>query len=296
MNCFGVLAANKNGRMAACICAVFIALGAAGCESRQGKAQALALVDGEAITVRHLQAAQEIDAGLVDAEGAALDVLIDRQLLTREAQRMALDRDPHVSLALEAAQARILADAYIERKIALHGKPGRNEVEEYFRKHPELFSQRKIIDFTLLAIGNADPQSKRIIDEAQSIDDVAAWLEGRHRPYVRHRLSRASSELPPPLASHVGEMESRRLFSMVDGTNTFVVEINGVSPSPLTREEALPRIERELLERKKEEFGRAEIARLRSLAKLEYLNRAATRIAGSRPAASGAGHVSSDVR
>ncbi|MBI1890603.1 MAG: peptidyl-prolyl cis-trans isomerase, EpsD family [Burkholderiales bacterium] len=281
--------------MIACTFIAVACIGVIGCDNSPAKIQALARINGEAITVRHLQAAHLNESGNA-ADGALLETIIDRQLLQGEALRMQLDRNPNVRMAIEAAQARILADAYLDHKIVQEGKPTQLELDEYFQKHPEQFSQRKIVDLTLLVTGSGDAQLKEAVDSAQSLDDVAAWLEGRNRSYMRNRLSRTSGELPAEILSRLRDADSQRPFTMSDGANILVVEINRISASPLTKEEALPRIERELTERRRQELNRAEVARLRSFAKLEYLNRPTSRIAGKEPLTHEAGHAASEVR
>ena len=107
-------------------------------------------VDGAEITV--LQLNEELQRSNVPAaqqETATkqlLESLVDRQLLQNQAAKEKIDRDPKVMQAVERAKALIVAQAYMQKKIGTITRPSKEELEEYFNKNPQFFTQRKQFD------------------------------------------------------------------------------------------------------------------------------------------------------
>jgi EpsD family peptidyl-prolyl cis-trans isomerase len=285
----------------ACICSVIaVCFALSACNKRPTTQGAtLVKVDGEEITARELQEAQENIDGKRAAGDEALEALVDQTLLRNAALHMNLESDPQVEAAIANAKSRILAQAYLARKAAQSGAPTQREIDDYFAKHPERFAERKLIEFNVLALEGADKNEefKHTVDAAKTLDDVAAWLDGRNLPYARSHLVRSSADLPAALAQRlrtIGIGGKSEPLTIVDGANTLVVEVAGVTASPIGREEAQQRIVRELLEHKSQEIAKAEVARLRSVAKLDYLNRPVPRVAGARAGNADTGHVISE--
>jgi hypothetical protein len=62
------------------------------------------------------------------------------------------------------------------------------------------------------------------------------------------------------------------IFIVNERENSLLISINAIKDSPITVADAAPQIERYLINQKYKQTIDAEIARLRSLAKIEYLN------------------------
>ena len=108
---------------------VALGLSACGGDKKKEASQSLVRVNGEEITFLQLneelsrtppqpnQAAQDA------ARKQVLEALIDRQLLQNEAMTNKLDRDPKVMQAIERAKAQIIAQAYLQTRMAKATKP-----------------------------------------------------------------------------------------------------------------------------------------------------------------------------
>jgi peptidyl-prolyl cis-trans isomerase C len=264
----------------------------AACGNRdQPSRQALASVNGQEITVLQLneelqranvQAAQQDSAGK-----QLLEALIDRQLLQNAAARDKLERDPKVMQAIERARALIVAQAYLQRKIGAIDKPTAAEVSDYYHKHPEFFARRRQFDMQQLIIDTRDlsAELKQAADQARTLDDVAAWLDARRVGYVRGEASRTTSDLAPEMAARLKDMAPGRLFVVREGPRSMFVSITGVKDSPASPALAAPQIEKYLIGRRGREAAAAELARLRALARIEYLSGAAPPGPRAAPAA-----------
>jgi len=255
------------------------AIGLSGCGSKEKKAgQALVRVNGEEITV--LQINDELNRAGVKAEQQEaatkqlLESLIDRQLIMAEAKRNKIDRTPEVAQAIERAKAQIIAQAYLQSIVTKIARPSIAEIDDYFQKHPEYFTQRKQFDMQQIAIATKDFSSelKLAVDSAKSLDEVAAWLDRHNVRYARGQLSRSTADLPEQMVAKLKEMKKGQLFIVNEGENSMLNSIIEIKDSPVTAKNAAPQIEQYLINKKTKEAADAEIKHLRSSAKIEYLN------------------------
>ena len=256
-----------------------IGLSACGGKKDDKPGQALASVNGEEITV--LQLNEELQRAGVQAaqqeaaSKALLESLIDRQLLQNEAVKDKTDRDPKVVQSIERAKALIIAQAYMQKRIGTISRPTAAEVEDYFNKHPEFFTQRKQFDMRELVIATADMNDKlkAAMDSAKSLEEVAVWLEANNVKFARTQLSRTSADLAPELSSKLMSMPKGQLFIIREGDRTLLIALADIKDSPVTLAQATPQIEQFLFNKKTKEAADAELKRLRAQAKIEYLNK-----------------------
>lgn len=268
-----------------CVIGMFaIAVGLAACGSKDAEkkpGQALVRVNGEEITA--LQLNDELSRANVPpgqqeaATRQLLESLIDRQLVLAEAGRNKMDRTPDVMKAIERAKAQIIAQTYVQSITSKLAKPSIAEVDDYFQKHPEFFSQRKQFDMKQLVMSSNDASDnfKRALDAAKSLDEVAAWLEKNGVRHARGQLSRSSTDMPPEMSAKLLTMPKTQLFVVREGGNTLINAIIDVREAPVSAKDAAPQIEKFLINKKIKEAMDAEIAHLRSSAKIEYLGASA---------------------
>ncbi len=264
--------------------ACLLALGIAGCgaDKKKESGQTLVKVNGEEITILQLNEElsrtqqQTSPTGQAAASKQVLDALVDRQLLEHEAMVNKVDRDPKVMQAIERAKAQILAQAYLQSRIAKIGKPAKTEIDDYFQKHPEYFSQRKLFDMHQLVVATKDfsDPMRAMIDNAKSLDEVAAWLDVNKVKYARGEMTRSTADLPPPMVSKLQSMQKGQLFVIKENDRTLLVGLNDVKSSPVSAEDATPQIEQYLRNQKSQDAAKAELARLRATARIEYTNKA----------------------
>lgn len=280
------------------LCAGLVVLAVAGlsaCGNKEKKpGQALASVNGEEITV--LQLNEEMQRANVQApqqEAASkqlLESLIDRQLLQNEAAKDKTDRDPKVVQAIERAKALIVAQAYMQKRIGTIARPTKQEVEEYFHKNPQFFSERKQFDMRELVIASADMNDplKAAMDSAKTLDDVAAWLETHKVKFARTQLSRTSADLAPELSAKLLSMPKGQLFIIREGDRTLLISLADIRDNPVTLAQAAPQIEQFLFNKKNKDAADAELKRLRATAKIEYLGKDGAPAAASAAASAAA--------
>jgi EpsD family peptidyl-prolyl cis-trans isomerase len=241
--------------------------------------QALASVNGEEITV--LQLNEEIQrAGVPAAQQQLaskqlLQALIDRALLQEQAAREKLDRDPKVMQAIDRARALIIAQAYMQKRVGDAGRPSEAEVQDYFEKHPQFFTERK--QFTMqqliLPASAVTPELRAAVDKAGSLEEAAVMLDARKIGYGRAQVTRSTADLNPQLASKLLSMPKEQMFFVREGGRALLVSVADVVDAPVSLAIAAPQIAQFLANRKNRELAQAEIGRLRAAAKIEYMNK-----------------------
>jgi peptidyl-prolyl cis-trans isomerase C len=281
-------------------------LAACGGDKQKKVGQALASVNGEEITA--LQLNEELQrAGVPAAQQEAaskqlLEALIDRQVVENVALKEKIDRDPKVMQAVERAKALIISQAYMQKKLSGMAPPSKAEVEDYFNKHPELFSNRKQFDMRQLLIASKDMNDalKQVIDKSKSLDEVAAWMESNKIGFARAQVSRTTTDLAPELVAKLQSMPKGQLFIINEGERAMLMTIVDIKDVPVKLAVAAPQIEQYLVNTRAKDAAKQEMERLRAAAKIEYLNQpaasAATAASGAASAASASASAAATAR
>jgi peptidyl-prolyl cis-trans isomerase C len=271
--------ADKANRLAAiALLASVTCLTACGSKEKVAS-QSLAVVNGQEITVHQMndelmRSNVQIPAEQKElASKQLLESLIDRQLLQGQAVKDKVDRDPAVMQAIERAKSQIVAQAYLEKRLAANAKPTKDEIKAYFNQHPEIFSQRKIFDMSQLIFAKKDFSSelKVLIGESKSLEDVASWLTLNKTEFVRSKMVKSTLEMPLELVGKLQSMKKGQLMVVQEGDRNVIVAINQVKEVPVTLEIAEPQIGQFLFDQSNKLASQAELARLRADAKIEYL-------------------------
>jgi peptidyl-prolyl cis-trans isomerase C len=265
----------KYGRTVGLTLALTLAL--AGCGDKTApakKGQALANVNGEEITV--LQLNEEMQRAGVPAE-----------LLEHAALGEKLDRDPKVMQAIERTRSLIVAEAYLQKRLAKAAPPTPAEVEAYYKEHPEFFDKRQqfSMEQLMLAAGDMTPEVRAAADGARSLEEVAVWLDAHGIKYGRAQVTRSTAELGPALSKKLLALPKGQLFSVREGGRAMLLSVAEVRAAPVPLTVAAPQIARFLVARKSKELAAAEVARLRKGAKIEYLNKELAQDTTAAPAA-----------
>ena len=262
--------------------AIVIASALTGCgdKGHDGKAtQALVNVNGKEITVHQLN--EELGRANVQpaqkdaAAKQILNALVDRQLLEQAALKAKVDRDPNVMQTIERAKAQIIAQAYLQSKVASVNKPEKAEIEAFYNQNPQLYRERKLVEMEQLLIDSRhiNDDFKSALGGLKTLQEVATWLDSKGIQYDRGEVARSVAELPPQISERLKDARRGQLFVIGMGPRTMLVLMNNVKDSSVTLADASPQIEQLLLNKKRKEVGEREIANLRSEAKIEYFDK-----------------------
>jgi len=242
--------------------------------------QSIARVNGDEITVHQLndelqranvQPGQQEEAGKL-----IMQKLLDRQILVQEALKTKLDRNPRVMQAIENAKMQILAQAYLGDKVSSLAKPTEAEITDYRAKHPDIFANRKIyvMDELVFATESSNAQElQSLSDSAKKIDEVIQWLGAHQIKYARAQAAHSAESLPPELLAKLSKMAVGDLIFINSNGRTVVGNMIEIKNLPISETDSKPLIERILTGQKRKQTAEAEIARLRSVAKIEYIDK-----------------------
>lgn len=256
-----------------------VVLSGCGDKSSDAKAsQSLVRVNSKEITVHQLN--EELARANVQPEQKEaatkqiLQSLIDRQLLEQAALKAKVDRDPNVMQAIERTKSQVIAQAYLQARLANIGKPDNAEIESFYKQNPQLFSERKLVEMEQLLIDSRhiNDEFKSALGGFKTLQEVAAWLDAKGIQYDRGEVGRSIAELPPQISERLKDARRGQLFVIGMGPRTMLVLMNSVKDSPVSLTDARPQIEQLLLNKKRKEAGEAELQKLRSEAKIEYLD------------------------
>jgi EpsD family peptidyl-prolyl cis-trans isomerase len=251
-------------------------------------AQPVAKVNGTEISLEPAGAAYA-GAGSAAAQAAALEKVIDRELLVQQALAAKLDRDPQVQHSIENARRQVLAQAYLERAASAAAgstRPGEMDadVRAFYRENPALFAERRVYRLRELAVA-APAETVEVLRaeaaRARDLDEMTAWLDARNAKYSlttpRGGLTQPAEQLPLAYLPQLARMKAGELAVFAAPLGATVVQLVHAESAPLTEQQAAPLIEQFLAGRKRLESAAAEVKRLREVATIEYLGEFKTR-------------------
>ncbi len=241
--------------------------------------QVAARVNSTEITVHQVNHALARRRGLTPenashAKREVLDGLIHLELAKRQAILKGLDRSPNVVQDMEAAKSEILARAYRESLVDYLPKPADYEVQAYYRKHPELFAQRRIFSLEELNFDSSNDVAAEVreqVSKSRSLKDVAGWLQSRGIPLAANRSVRAAEQIPLEMLPKLQLMKQGeiRLFGPA-GTRFRLIRVVAFQAAPVDEVAATPRIRQFLFNRNSAEVIAKEMNEARKFATVEY--------------------------
>jgi EpsD family peptidyl-prolyl cis-trans isomerase len=208
-----------------------------------------------------------------DAYGAALERLIDQELMVQQARERKLDRDPRVQHSIEAAQREILARAYLEQVTEQSARPGDREVAAFYAAHPELFARRRIYSLQEVDIRLPAPRFddlRRLAGRAASLQEVLDWLGREQIPFRLANAVKPAEQLPLDSLKGFARMRDGQMVLSRTDSGALLVYLASSRVQPVNEASARPMIESYLANARKLALAKAEIERLRDSAHIEY--------------------------
>jgi EpsD family peptidyl-prolyl cis-trans isomerase len=242
--------------------------------------QVAARVNSTEITVHQINHALARSRGLTaenasEAKREILDGLINQELAKRQAILKGLDRSSNVVLDMEAARSEILARAYRESLVDYLPKPAPYEVEAYYRKHLELFAQRRIFsldELNFIANDDVAAEVRAQVARSRSLKDVGGWLQSRGIAFAANRSVRAAEQLPLEILPKLQLMKEGETQLFGTGGSRFrLIRVVAFQAAPVDEVAAAPRIRQFLSNRNSAEVIAKEMKEVRKFATIEYV-------------------------
>lgn len=261
---------------------VVLAIAMGGCSKMDGEkaaTQVVAKVNGAEISlhqVNHvLSKAGNVPTDQLErARKAAVDRLIDQELLAAKAVEEKLDRTPETLMAIELARREILARARMEQVLALAPKLSPGDVTKYYATHPELFAERQIYnlqEITFLPQKEAVADVQALVDKGAAMNEIQELLRSRNVQFGTNAGIRAAEQLPMELLKVLhGTKEGGILLNNSPQGHT-VVKVVGTRKMPVDEATARPMIQKFLFNQRAAEVTTNELKSLKATAKIEYV-------------------------
>jgi EpsD family peptidyl-prolyl cis-trans isomerase len=247
-------------------------------KGREGKSsQVVAVVNEEEITVAQLnRVLRSVGTERVTPEltRQALESLADEELLVQAALKQEIDRDPSFVQALEQSRRELLSKMFAERTVYPKTVVSENEVAEYYRNQPLLFSNRRKFLFTTFLAEKSDMTT--IVDEelsnVSSVDQVRSILDGHAIKYVTEVASVTPEQIPINQLERFAQASVGDLFiHEKSGGKVLLMSLTGIEHDvPLTLERARPMIEGYLRNARNKQATGEYLKQARASAKIVY--------------------------
>lgn len=225
-----------------------------------------------------------------------LERLIDQQLAVDAATNDNLHRTPEVIAALESARRDVLARAYLQKFAGTVSKATPEEVAQYYKDHPALFSERRIFNLQEIRLADAAdvlPEVRQLTDAGKRIEEIAALLRSKDIKFTGGSASRPAEQLPLELLPKVHALKDGEYLIIQAGKAATIIRVAGSQQSPVTEEKARPAIEQFINNRRTNEAVAAEMKRMRGATTIAYMGEfdkpaaAPTTAEGAAPSISG---------
>ncbi|WP_028536222.1 EpsD family peptidyl-prolyl cis-trans isomerase [Paludibacterium yongneupense] len=252
----------------------------AGCGKHDAKApsQVLARVNDAEITVLQLNgvlANQPQAQNNPALKQAALEQLVEQEVLVQKAAELKLDRDPDVMQAIEQSKRQILANAAAQRVVGKIDEPSQAEVDDFFAKNPGLFSARKIYDFAVFQLSSADLKAPLLdeLNHSQSPDQTQVMLNKAQVKFQGKMARMPAEQLPLPLVSRLTGMKVGDVAQLQQGPQTTLLQLVHAEAAPVDAKQAKPAILTFLRSQRGQSEAHAKIEALKAAAKVVYVKR-----------------------
>jgi len=259
--------------------AITVACSLAACNKAMEKtspSQVLARVNSSEITVHQLNfllAHQAAD----DAHGKqqALENLVDQELLVQRASALKLDRDPNVLQAIEFSRRQILAKAAMDHDIGTPSAPTDAQVDDFYRKNPELFANRKVYAIVLFSVATdkVKPELMKQIDASHTPAETAGILTRAGLKFAQTEAKRAAEEFSIADLKKISAMKDGDILVVEGGSSVSLVQIVGTTAAPIDLDGAKTAIRAFLQRQTRDEVAEARFNGLKSASKIEYLQK-----------------------
>ena len=258
---------------------------------KKSATQSAARVDGTEITVSQINYRLQRERGLRpdqmdEASHKVLEQLIDEQLIVERAEKVKMDEQPEAAQALAAGRREVLARAYVEQ--AAFSVPAATDqaMHAYFDSNPALFSNRRVYTLQeyLARVPEAQiPALRALVEGGKPPADIEAWLKAQNAPFRGQQSTHAAEQIPLSSLNALAATQDGHGTVVSAGPQVHVTYIVSSVSQPVTFERAKPAIGQFLGVEARRKVTEANMAALKSSAKITYAAQYAA-LAASGPA------------
>ena len=208
------------------------------------------------------------------ARSAAVERLIEQELLIQQAMSHKLDRNPNVMQMIESSRREILARAYGEQIASGATQPTDAEISKFYDENPVLFSKRRVYSLQEINLQVSAERFEEVRAHLQSggnPQQLTAWFNEQKIPFVVNAGIKPAEQLPLELAKNLAQLNAGQAAFIRTPAGALLLFVVGVQEEPVDRARAKPVIENFLLNQARGESIKAELKRLREAASINYV-------------------------
>ncbi len=246
--------------------------------AKQSNDQVVAKVNGEEITIHQVNF-QLSRMGQMNQEQAKLASkqvlanLVTQEMLKQKALEAKLDQDPAIIQTLAFTKDQLLAQAYLQKTISKTPKASSNEIDTFYKEHPELFENRRLYRLQELVVNipkEKFEETESALKPMKDINDVVNWLKDKKYPVTVNSNVKAAEELPMLVLKKMQNLQDGEIL-LVPTNKTFnILQIAGSQTQPISRAKATPIIEQYFFNQNKNKIANSEIIALNEKANIEF--------------------------
>ncbi len=205
--------------------------------------QVVAKVGGQEITTADLRLEMAQIAGGSDSPAAqqqALQTLIARKLLVREAANRKLDTSPEGETLSNRARDLALIDLLRAKLVSQQpGDSSDTAVNKYIVAHPTQFADRKLITADQLAIASSDAALGPKLQAIGDLGAIEAYLTQNNIQFARSAAVVDTAQLSPEASAKIGAMQTNAIYALPPaGGAVRVMRIMSTQDAPLSGSDA----------------------------------------------------------
>ena len=262
-------------RTIAAVIAACLFAGACGQHGNDKAALRLASIDGRPITANDLAAerngaiASPTDPS--DAERAALQQMINRKLLAKDADGIDFKSDPASAARRDHLMEIAKADVIAAKLGATAPAPSPDEVDAFIAAHPEAFKDRKFLVLDQIQFKNPGSNlSLTAAAAAKSMDLVQQTIVAAKIPFQRGLSVIDTTGAPAAVVKQLLALSPGEIYQIVAGANVVEGQIVQMRPIPLTGPAAKEVAAQMLRNERGHTIVQQRLAALRKASKIQY--------------------------
>ena len=240
----------------------------------------LARINGRAISAKQVDhVIDTISAGTGSERTqqlvlAALEQLINEELLSQQALALQLDRTPEVKQSIVEKRRQILAASYLEHLGRDEPAHSNDDIRRFFNANSALFENRRIYQMhELVAAVPSDKRSQfeAVVEKASSLKQIAEWFRTHGYHYREAASTLAAERIPSELLEHLVDMKDADVTVLSAPDIVLVLQLIHAQDAPMHEKEATPLIKELLSAIRQKELASTAVKNLRQAARIEYL-------------------------
>lgn len=221
------------------------AISMAGCSSdAEPVGQVVATVDGVEITQSELNSeiggmrGRNADEQKL-IERAALQNIINRNLLADAARERELDKSPEGAMTQKRAEHMALIALLEKSVVSQTPTVSTEEANDFIAEYPQLFGQRKIFLVEQVAVPNNTPKLLKDLEPLNTMPEVQAYLESVKLPSQLSFGVIDALQTDPSITKQIAALAPDAVFVLPQGDSVRINRIRDTQLVPVTGNDAI---------------------------------------------------------